>query len=203
MLVAERLKAARLSSGDLLREAARRGDPIGRELAQVMQTGALVPDELVTRLILVHLELLEEGRSFVLDGFPRTVDQARSLDETLTAQGRRPMDLAVDFEMSAEKVIERLAGRRVCGSCGANYHLVTLPPRQPGRCDRCGAQIRMREDDEPETIRKRLGVYHRQTEPLLAFYRRQGKLRSLSGELGIEEQYRALLALLKAEGLAS
>ncbi len=198
VLLDERLHVAHLSSGDLLRGAARRGDPVGQEVARIMESGALVPDELVTKLVLQHLEGLSTDRSFVLDGFPRTVDQARALDRALAGS---PIDRAVDFEMSQPMVVKRLAGRRVCGGCGANYHLVTLPPRKEGICDRCSAPLQVREDDRPETILKRLNVYHQQTEPLLVFYRQQGKLKAVSGELGIEQQYQALLQLLKDERL--
>ncbi len=190
-----------LASGDILREAIRRGDAIGRQANQYMQAGALVPDELVTGILLGHLEGLGKEQPFVLDGFPRTEAQARSLDAKLAEGGLAPIDLVVDFEIDGERIILRLAGRRICGSCGASYHMENKPPREGGRCDRCGEALALREDDRPETIRKRLRVYHEQTEPLLAFYRRKGKLRSVPGDLGIEEQYQALEDLLRRERL--
>ncbi len=203
-LLNQRLKVAHLSSGDLLREALRRGDPIGQEASRYMKEGALVPDELVTKLMVQRVEELGAKRPFVLDGFPRTVDQTRALDEELAFRSHAPVDLAVDFEISAQKtVVTRLAGRRVCASCGSTYHLMRLPPRNPGVCDRCGATLVARADDQPETILKRLNVYREQTEPLLFFYRAQGKLRSLSGEMGVEEQYQSLIQLLEREHLCS
>lgn len=200
-LLSRRLGICCLASGNILREAVRNGDPIGKEAARHMEEGSLVPDPLVTELILQRLEPLGAGDSFVLDGFPRTEAQARALDRRLGERGQPPLDVAVDFEMPAERIIRRLAGRRICQGCGANYHLQNLPPKRPGVCDRCGGQLTAREDDDPETIRKRLVVYHEETEPLLAFYRAQGKLRAVRGDLEIEEQYRAVVDLLKREGL--
>ena len=200
-LADQRLGVAHLSSGDLLRAAVKGDDPVGREIARIMQSGALVPDGLVTKLVLQRLERMGPEQSFVLDGFPRTVEQAKGLDEALAKFDRGEIDLAVDFEMSQPKVVSRLAGRRICGGCGANYHLETLRPKREGVCDRCGADLVVRADDRPETIVKRLNVYHQQTEPLLEFYRERGKLRPVSGELAIEDQYRALAGLLEREGL--
>lgn len=200
-LLSERLGIRCLASGDILREAIRNGDPVGKRAARYMEEGALVPDEVVTELILGRLEPLGGGDSFVLDGFPRTEAQARALDARLAQQGQSPVDVAVDFEMPAEKIIRRLAGRRICRGCGANYHLQNQPSKRPGLCDRCGEPLQSRQDDQPETIRKRLVVYHQETEPLLSFYRAQGKLRVVRGDLEMEEQYRAVVDLLKKERL--
>ena len=200
-LLAQRHGTASLASGDILRDAIRRGDLIGRQASRYVETGALVPDELVTGLILQRLDGLTQEESFVLDGFPRTEAQARALDTHLVELGQTPVDLVVDFDLSEEKIIRRLAGRRICEKCGAGYHLENKTPREQGKCDRCGGVLRMREDDRPETIRTRLRVYHDQTEPVLKFYRAQGKLRLVPGDLQIEDQYQALLELLKKEQL--
>ncbi len=200
-LLLQRYGTVSLASGDILREAIRRGDSIGRQAHQYMESGALVPDGVITELILQRLETLGKEQSFVLDGFPRTEAQAQALDAWLGRSGHQPVDRVVDFDISEEKIIRRLAGRRICGGCGASYHLDNLPPRREGFCNRCGGALRMREDDLPETIRKRLAVYHQQTEPLLKFYRNQGKLRVVPGDLEIEAQYEALLQLLKEEQL--
>ena len=164
-LLSERLGTHCLASGNILREAIRNGDPVGKEAVRLMEQGSLVPDKLVTALILKRLEPLGANDSFVLDGFPRTEVQARALDSRLAERAQPPIDVAVDFEMPAEKIIRRLAGRRICKGCGANYHLQNLPPKKPGACDRCGGELQSRADDEPETIRKRLVVYHEETEP--------------------------------------
>lgn len=198
-LIQERLRVAHLSSGDLLREAVRRGDSIGQEVSRLMQVGLLVPDALVTGLVLQRLDEWTGDRDFVLDGFPRTVDQAQALDQALTEKGQGPIDLAIDFELSPSTMVTRLAGRRVCGHCGTNYHLVTMPPKRKGLCDRCGAPLQARADDQPDTILKRLSVYREDTMPVLVYYRKQGKLRTVSGELQIEDQYQALLQVLPQE----
>ncbi|MBI3322340.1 MAG: adenylate kinase [Candidatus Omnitrophica bacterium] len=200
-LLSKRMKLQCLASGNLLREAIRNGDPIGKQAARHMEEGWLVPDQLVTDLILQRLEPLKRQDPFVLDGFPRTEAQARALDERLEQRGQPGIDVAVNFEMPADKIIRRLAGRRICEGCGANYHLQKLPPKTSETCDLCGGRLRVRQDDEPETIRRRLVVYHDETEPLLQFYRDQGKLRSVRGDLEIEEQYQAVVNLLKKEAL--
>lgn len=201
LLLVERLGVAHLSSGSLLRDAVREDDPRGQEAARLMRSGSLVPDSLVTGLVLDRLEDLGRKQSFVLDGFPRTVEQAEDLDKALDKKGHPPIDLTIGFEVSEETMVVRLAGRRVCEKCGANYHLERLPPKRPNLCDRCRGALKARSDDNPATIRNRLKVYETQTAPLLDFYRAQGKLRLLSGEGVIEEQYRLILGLLRAEHL--
>ena len=201
MILMERRKVSHLSSGNLLREAVQQGGPLGWALARTIRSGALVPDEQVTDLVLQRLRKFGPGDSFVLDGFPRTVDQARALDEALVQGSQGSLDLTVGFEVSSETMVIRLTGRRVCEQCGANYHLERLPPKQQGLCDRCGGPLKTRPDDNPETIVNRLNVYRKQTAPLLDYYRAQGKLRFVSGELGIEEQYQALIDVLEQERL--
>ena len=200
-LLSERRRVKVLASGNILREAIRNGDPIGKEAARCMEEGVLVPDQLITDLILHRLKPVSNGDSFVLDGFPRTVLQAQSLDAWLKQRGQAGIDLAVDFEISEGAIVRRLAGRRICKGCGANYHLQNLPPKREGLCDRCGKELGFRSDDDLGTIGKRLVVYHQETEPLLSFYRKQNKLRRVPGELAIEAQYEALLDLLKKERL--
>ena len=197
----ERRKVRALASGNILREAIRNGDPIGQEAARCLREGVLVPNGLVTDLILSRLQPIGPGDSFVLDGFPRTVSQAQSLDAWLQQRNQPGLDLAVDFEIAADAVLRRLAGRRICRKCGANYHLQNFPPKRGGRCDRCGGELGKRSDDDPETIPKRLVVYHEETEPLLSFYRAQGKLRTVPGDLAIEAQYDAVMDLLQRERL--
>ncbi len=201
-ILMERKQVAHLSSGNLLREAVRRGGPVGQEVARTIQKGALVPDPLVTRLVLERLKTFGKADSFVLDGFPRTVDQASALDEAFVQEGQTPIDLTIGFEVSPQTMVTRLAGRRVCEKCEANYHVERLPSKREGICDRCGGALKTRPDDKPETILNRLNVYRTQTAPLLDFYRGQGKLRFVSGELGIEEQYKALVGVLRQECLA-
>ncbi len=191
----KRFGVRHLSSGDLLREALRRGDSLGKEAARWMKSGALVPDQLVTDLIGDHLDHLGPTADFVLDGFPRTAEQARALDRRLSSGGHVPIDRAIRFEVSMETIVNRLAGRRVCRQCGANYHVVTLPPRRSGVCDSCGGILEIRGDDQPETVRRRVEVYQDQIQPLEAYYEAQGKLRELSGESSVEKQVNGLVAL--------
>ncbi|MCM8811903.1 MAG: adenylate kinase [Candidatus Omnitrophica bacterium] len=201
-LLEERLGISHLSSGDLLREALRKGDSLGTEASRYMKAGVLVPDDLICGLILNRIERLGNNCSFVLDGFPRTKEQAEAIDSLFRQKGHKPVDLAVDFQIAPAVVVERLAGRRVCETCRINYHVTRIPPRRPGVCDRCGSSLITRPDDRPETIRKRLEVYEAETGPLLDFYRSQGKLRTIPGDQEVEEEYGALMGLLKEEGLA-
>ena len=200
-LLFERHGIKTLASGNILREAIRNGEPIGREAARCMEMGVLVPDQLITDLILSRLEKIGSTEPFILDGFPRTEIQAKALDAWLVQKKQPPIQLVVDFEIDTDKIIKRLAGRRICKGCGANYHLENLKPKKPGICDRCGQELQTRPDDHLSTIGNRLAVYHQETEPLLNFYRAQGKLRAVPGEFDIEDQYEALASLLQAERL--
>ena len=202
-LLKDRQGVEQLSSGDLLRQAVRKGDSLGKQAGQFIEKGVLVPDDVITGLMLQLLSELNPKTSFILDGFPRTVEQAKALDKALSEKKSAPISLVVDFELSPKTVVTRLVGRRVCQGCGANYHMDRLPPRKGGICDRCGGMLLSRSDDQPETILKRIDVYQKQTAPLVSFYRAQGKLRTVSGESEIEEQYRNLQTVLKQEKLVS
>ncbi len=201
LLLLQRHGVISLASGDILREAIRGNEPIGQEADRFMKAGQLVPDELITGLMLDRLGKLAKNQSFVLDGFPRTKDQALALDGWLVEHRHEPVDRVIDFEMDEERILERLEGRRICRTCGASYHMKNLVPKRPGVCDHCGELLQVRPDDQPETIRRRFAVYHRQTEPLLKFYGDQGKVRPVPGDLEIEAQYQALIELLKKERL--
>ena len=200
-LLAKRRNVKVFASGEILRQAMGGHGPMGVRVARYVSKGLLVPDAVVTRIVFHRLRDLKRNETFVLDGFPRTVQQARVLDQWLVRGGKRPLDLAVNFRITAAQAIRRLAGRRVCSGCGANYHLKNLPPRRQGHCDRCGLALAARQDDEPRTIRKRMVVYRRETKPLIDFYRARGLLRTVPGELEIERQYRALMTVLKKEHL--
>lgn len=201
LLLLQRQGVMALASGDILREAIRRADLIGRDADRFMKAGQLVPDKVITGLMLDRLGKMAKNQPFVLDGFPRTEDQARALDAWLLEHRHDPIDRVIDFEMDEDKILERLEGRRICRTCGTSYHMKNLVPKQPGICDHCGELLQVRPDDQPETIRRRFVVYHRQTEPLLKFYGDQEKVRKVPGDLEIEAQYQALLELLKRECL--
>lgn len=169
-LLAERRGLARIATGDLLRDAVAKGTPLGEAAKGYMDAGELVPDEVVlglVREILADEEATPGG--FLLDGFPRTIQQAEGLDGIL-AELDRPLDAVVVIEVADDVLVRRISGRRACPKCGAVYNIYSDPPRSPGVCDRCGGALAERADDTAETVRRRLEVYHEQTAPLIAYY---------------------------------
>jgi len=180
-----------IATGDMLREAVAAGRPLGREAKRYMDQGALVPDDVIVGLIRERLSQADAARGFILDGFPRTIPQAEALDRLLGELGVE-LGQVVYFEVSEAALLRRLTGRRVCRSCGASYHVVTAPPKQNGVCDACSGQLYQREDDDEATVRRRLGVYARQTAPLLDYSRGRGLLVVVGGEGTIEDVRRAI-----------
>lgn len=178
-MLEKRLGVAHISSGDLLRAAIAEDSEKGRRAKEFMDRGDLVPDTLVVALIEERLDR-EADRGFLLDGFPRTVAQAEILAAML-AERRRCISAALSLEVPREELVARLSGRRTCRSCGAMFHLVFDPPKAADRCDRCGGELYQRDDDNEDTIRARLVVFDRQTQPVLDFYGRRGKLRAVQG----------------------
>ncbi|MEW6545975.1 MAG: adenylate kinase [Bacillota bacterium] len=181
-----------ISTGDAFRQAVAEGTSLGRLAQEYMRRGELVPDGVVNRVVADRLARDDCSRGFVLDGYPRTLDQAEALADMLRECGQG-LDAVVDLVVSEEELVRRAAGRRVCSRCGANYHLEFRPPREPGRCDACGGELVQREDDRPATVTQRLAVYRRQTEPLVEFYRRLGLLVEVNGTGSVEEVTRAIL----------
>ncbi|PYM88660.1 MAG: adenylate kinase [Candidatus Rokuibacteriota bacterium] len=174
-----------VATGDMLRDAAAAGTPLGREAKGYMDKGALVPDDVIIRMIAERLRRPDAGRGFLLDGFPRTIAQAEGLEHLLKDLGQ-PLERVVYFDVSEPELLRRLTGRRVCRVCQTAFNLVSAPPAKAGICDRCGGQLYQREDDSEATVRHRLGVYARQTAPLLDWYRGRGLLVSVPGEGPIE-----------------
>jgi len=174
-----------VATGDMLRDAAAAGTPLGREAKGYMDKGALVPDDVIIRMIAERLRRPDARRGFLLDGFPRTIAQAEGLEHLLKDLGQ-PLERVVYFDVSEPELLRRLTGRRVCRACQTAFHLVSAPPMKAGVCDRCGGQLYQREDDSEATVRHRLGVYARQTAPLLDWYRGRGLLVSVPGEGPIE-----------------
>lgn len=170
-----------VATGDMLREAVAEGTPLGIEAKRYMDQGALVPDEVVIGLVDERLARTDAGGGYVLDGFPRTVAQAEALDALLRRRGQ-DLDRVVFFDVSRDELLRRLTGRRICRQCGAAFHLVSAPPRTPGRCDQCGGELYQREDDAEGTVARRLDVYQTQTAPLLEYYQRRGLLARVAGE---------------------
>jgi adenylate kinase len=174
-----------IATGEMLRAAAAAGTPLGREAKRIMESGALVPDDIMIGLIGERLRQRDAEPGFILDGFPRTIAQAEALDRLLKDLGHT-LDAVMYFEVSEPELLRRLTGRRLCRQCQAAYHLVSAPPRRPGVCDRCGGELYQRQDDSEATVRHRLEVYARQTTPLLDYYRGRGLLTTINGEGSIE-----------------
>ncbi len=193
-IVSARFGIPTISTGAIIRQAVKDGTPLGLSVKSYIERGALVPDEVVVSLIRDRLAGPDCARGFILDGFPRTVPQAEALDR----MGLRP-DNVISLEVADEVIVERMSGRRVCGTCGATYHVVSNPPRAAGVCDKCGDALTVRSDDSPEVVRDRLTVYHSTTEPLKAFYEGLGVLTLVPGAGAVSETTARTLAALETE----
>jgi adenylate kinase len=185
-LLAQRLGVPFIGMGDLLRQKVEENSSLAQELREIMAKGSYVPDETVIRILEERIESPDAREGFILDGFPRTVAQADALDQLLERQGKT-LDGMIYLNLSAQEIIRRLSGRRVCKSCKKEYHIEFLPPRREGICDLCGGQLIQREDDREETILKRLKVFEEQTTPLIEYARRKRILKEVSGEGKLEE----------------
>jgi adenylate kinase len=179
--LAQEWRVPHLATGDMLREAVAAGTPLGREAKGYMDQGALVPDDVIIRMMGERLGKADAGRGFILDGFPRTIAQAEALAKLLKDLGQT-LDTVVYFDVSEPELLRRLTGRRVCRACGHSYHMTSNPPKRAGVCDECGGELYQRDDDAETTVRKRLDVYQRQTAPLLDYYRQRSLLATVSGE---------------------
>jgi adenylate kinase len=184
--LARRWGVPHVATGDMLREAVAGDTPLGRAARRYMDTGALVPDDIIVGLVGERLRRPDAARGFILDGFPRTLGQAEALERLLKDLGQE-QPRVVYFDVSEPELLRRLTGRRSCPTCQATYHMTSAPPRHDAVCDREGSPLVQREDDREETVRKRLDVYARQTAPLLDYYRDRSRLHSVSGEGSIED----------------
>ncbi len=185
-LLVEQYGACQISTGDILRKAVEERTPLGKEAAQYINRGALVPDTVIVNLVAERLKQKDCENGFILDGFPRTIPQAEGLDAILRDSGRT-LNRVLSVQVPRRVIIERLAGRRTCRSCGALAHVVFNPPKQDGVCDSCGGKLEQRNDDREETIANRLEVYEKQTAPLVKYYRQRGLLAEIDGVGTIEE----------------
>ena len=193
----DKFHLAHISTGDMLREEIKKESPLGIEIKNIITKGALVSDELVTKLVeqrVTHDPSLKKGCMF--DGYPRTVQQAGDLDRILT-KAQMPLDFALNMEADSNLLLRRLTGRRVCRKCGALFHLTNKPPRQAGICDLCSGELYQRSDDNEETIKSRMKVYFESTQPIIDFYAKQHKLKVLDGNLETVELANAMAAMLK------
>ena len=192
-IICERLGIPAISTGNIIREALRNGTEMGLRAKSYMESGALVPDDVVIGIIKERLAADDCKNGFILDGFPRTVPQAEALDQMGVE-----IDRVIDIEVPDAAIEKRMSGRRVCGSCGASYHLDYKAPKAEGVCDKCGGGLIIRKDDKPETIKDRLAVYHEQTAPLADYYRKAGKLFTVDGTQEISAITAQLLSILEA-----
>lgn len=189
-------KWPQLSTGDMLRANIAQGTKLGMEAKKLMDQGSLVPDHVVVGMIEERIQNADCASGFILDGFPRTIPQAESLDQMLEAKGKK-VDRVVEFKMDDEELVGRLSGRRTCSKCGTMFHVTSQPSKKEGVCDKCGSPLIQRDDDKIEVITKRLGVYHQQTAPLVSFYGKQGKLKSLDASLSVDIVTNQLSQILK------
>jgi len=194
--LSEKLQFLHLSTGDILRDNVKRATNIGKKASFFMEKGKLVPDDIVIEMMLEEIKSSDKCNNFILDGFPRTIYQAERLDAELLKLNL-PVELVVYFKTSITTVIFRLTGRRLCKNCGANYHIVNIPPKKDGVCDKCGEELYQRKDDNEETIKTRLDIYNNQTKELIDYYREKGILREVSGDLEAEGVYKEVSRLLK------
>lgn len=185
-VISQRLGIAHIATGDLFRDAVSKGDELGREAKTYMDKGLLVPDEITIRMLLERIAAADCREGYILDGFPRTLEQARTLERALAEKGE-VVDRVLYFKVSTEELVRRLSGRLICRNCQTPYHPITSPPKVAGRCDQCGGELYQRSDDSPETARKRLEVYFAETAALIDYYKEAGKLIEINGEKGIEE----------------
>ena len=174
--IADKWQIPHISTGDIFRANIKEWTELGKEAKKYMDQGALVPDELTVKLLLDRVAKDDCKNGYVLDGFPRTIPQAEALDKALAEMGQK-MDYAIDVDVPDENIVKRMGGRRACVGCGATYHLVYAPTKAEGICDTCGKELILRDDDKPETVQKRLNVYHEQTQPLIDYYTKAGILK--------------------------
>ena len=190
-ILCKEMKIPTISTGNILRTAIKDGTPTGLKAKAFMDGGKLVPDELIIDIITERLAEEDCRNGFILDGVPRTIAQA----EAMEAAGIH-IDAVISLEISDETIMERMSGRRVCENCGASYHTVAVPPKTPGVCDNCGGKLVQRKDDVPETVKARLEVYHKETEPLKDFYDKRGLLKPVKNQPTVAETSRAILKAL-------
>ena len=184
-----------ISTGDIFRANIKNGTELGKKAQTYMDQGLLVPDELVCDLVVDRIQQSDCEKGYVLDGFPRTIPQAEALTAALEKLGTS-IDYAINVEVPDENILKRMGGRRACLSCGATYHIEFNPTKKEGICDTCGAETVLRDDDKPETVQKRLDVYHTQTQPLIEYYTKAGKLAEVDGTQNMDDVFAAIVDLL-------
>lgn len=193
--IAAKYDIPHISTGDIFRANIKNGTELGQKAKTYMDQGLLVPDELTVDLVIDRVNQEDCTKGYVLDGFPRTIPQAEALNKALAGLGQK-MDYAINVEVPDGNIIRRMSGRRACVDCGATYHLEYAPTKEEGICDICGGTLILRDDDKPETVEKRLGVYHEQTQPLIEYYTNAGILREVDGTIDIDDVFAEIVKIL-------
>lgn len=194
--IAEKYNIPHISTGDIFRMNIKEGTELGKKAKSFMDQGLLVPDELVVDLVVDRLAQADAKNGYVLDGFPRTIPQAEALDKALAEKGEA-VDYAIDVDVPDENIINRMSGRRACTACGGTYHIKYAPTKVDGVCDTCGGTLVLRDDDKPETVKKRLEVYHEQTQPLIDYYNKKNVLKTVDGTQDVADVFAAIVKILE------
>lgn len=194
-MIAEKYDIPHISTGDIFRANIKNATELGMEAKKYMDEGKLVPDELTVKILLDRVAQDDCKNGYVLDGFPRTIPQAEVLTAALEKMNDA-VDFAIDVNVPDENIVNRMSGRRACLTCGATYHIVHIPPKQEGICDKCGSALVLRDDDKPETVLNRLKVYHDQTQPLIDYYTEKGILKTVDGTKDMQEVFEQIVSIL-------
>ncbi|MEE0691438.1 MAG: adenylate kinase [Lachnospiraceae bacterium] len=196
-MIAAKYEVPHISTGDIFRANIKNGTELGKKAKEYMDQGLLVPDELTVDLVIDRLSQEDCAKGYILDGFPRTIPQAEALDAALSKRGEK-MDYAIDVDVPDENIVNRMSGRRACTGCGATYHIVHNPSKKGDVCEVCGETLILRDDDKPETVQKRLTVYHEQTQPLIDYYTQQGILKTVDGTQDLNDVFTDVTKILEA-----
>ncbi len=194
-MIAEKYSIPHVSTGDIFRANIKEQTELGMEAKKYMDQGLLVPDELTVKILLDRVAKDDCKNGYVLDGFPRTIPQAEVLDKAVS-ELNESIDFAINVDVKDENIIRRMSGRRACLKCGATYHIEHIPPKKEGICDKCGSELVLRDDDKPETVEKRLKVYHEQTQPLIDYYNKKGILKEVDGSQDMKDVFNAIVSIL-------
>ncbi len=194
--IAEKFGIPHISTGDIFRFNIKNGTELGKKAKSFMDAGKLVPDELTIDILLDRVAKDDCKDGYILDGFPRTIPQAKALSEVLAKDGQK-IEYAIDVDVPDENIVRRMGGRRSCPNCGASYHIVYIPPKAEGICDHCGTALIQRDDDKEETVKNRLSVYHEQTQPLIDYYNEQGVMFKVDGTKDMQEVFEDIVKILE------
>ena len=194
-MICEKYSLPHISTGDIFRANIKNGTELGMEAKKYMDQGQLVPDELTVKILLDRVAKDDCKNGYVLDGFPRTIPQAEVLTDALNKLNDK-VDYAINVDVPDENIINRMSGRRACVTCGATYHIQYAPTKKEGICDKCGSELILRDDDKPETVKNRLDVYHKQTQPLIEYYNNKGILREVDGTVAMKDVFESIVKIL-------